>query len=184
MKKTLIVFCMSLAFLTACSESDSNGGVTQPSTGTITPNASKCDMATQKLPASSLAWQPTFGGGCEVTQLFALNELEKFDTLSVVLLSAALYLDTVGAYVVLISLFKLLTNMSRDVVFDRANTKLMKIIMGALTAIGVVCGAAGFVWFGSFFLLFAMLFVALIVASVEVVFAKAISMKEEMDLTI
>lgn len=81
MKKTLIVFCMSLAVLMACSESDSNGGVTQPSTGTITPNASKCDLATQKLPASSLAWQPTFGGGCEVTQLFALNELEKFDTL-------------------------------------------------------------------------------------------------------
>ena len=81
MKKTLIVFCMSLAVLMACSESDSNGGVTQPSSGTITPNASKCDLATQKLPASSLAWQTTFGGGCEVTQQFALNELEKFDTL-------------------------------------------------------------------------------------------------------
>ena len=122
--------------------------------------------------------------GVVIARYICYSWAEKFDTLSVVLLSAALYLDTVGAYVVLISLFKLLSNMSSDIVFDRANTKLMKIIMGALTAIGVVCGAAGFVWFGSFFLLFAMLFMALIVASVEVVFAKAISMKEEMDLTI
>ena len=81
MKKTLIVFCMSLAVLMACSESDTNGGVTQPSTGTITPNASKCDLATQKLPASSLAWQPTFSGGCEVQQQIALDDLQKFDAL-------------------------------------------------------------------------------------------------------
>ena len=81
MKEKLIVLGMSLAILMACSESDSNGGVTQPSTGTITPNASKCDLATQKLPASSLAWQPTFSGGCEVQQQIALDDLQKFDAL-------------------------------------------------------------------------------------------------------
>ena len=43
--------------------------------------ASKCDLATQKLPASSLAWQPTFSGGCEAQQQIALDEMLKFDTL-------------------------------------------------------------------------------------------------------
>ena len=81
MKEKLIVLGMSLAILMACSESDSNGGVTQPSTSAITPNASKCDLATQRLPASSLAWQPTFSGGCEVQQQIALDDLQKFDAL-------------------------------------------------------------------------------------------------------
>ena len=45
----------------------------------VASNASLCDLATQKLPASSLAWQPTFAGGCEVVQQFPLAELQAFD---------------------------------------------------------------------------------------------------------
>ena len=91
-------FCAAVVAMTACSESSSSdGGATQPCTDTScanlpqnpndpfgnsqASNASKCDLATQKLPASSLAWQPTFGGGCEVSQQIALDELQKFDTL-------------------------------------------------------------------------------------------------------
>ena len=83
--------------MTACSESSSSGGgATQPCAdascanlpqnpndpfdNSQASNASKCDLATQKLPASSLAWQPTFGGGCEVSQQIALDELQMFDT--------------------------------------------------------------------------------------------------------
>ena len=72
----------------------------------------------------------------------------------------------------------------KDVVFDRANTRLMNIITAALIAIGVICVAAGFIWFGAYFLTIISLFMALIVLCVKVVFAKAIEMKEEMDLTI
>lgn len=42
-------------------------------------NASTCDLATQSLPASQLAWQPTFAGGCEVAQEFALADLQTLD---------------------------------------------------------------------------------------------------------
>ncbi len=41
-------------------------------------NPSQCDLATQKLPASSLVWQPSFTG-CEVAQAFELTELQAFD---------------------------------------------------------------------------------------------------------
>ena len=91
-------FCATMVAMTACSESSSSGGgATQPCAdascanlpqnpndpfdNSQASNASKCDLATQKLPASSLAWQPTFSGGCEVSQQIALDELLKFDTL-------------------------------------------------------------------------------------------------------
>ena len=43
-------------------------------------NASTCDLATAKLPPD-LAWKPTFGGSCEVSQTISLASLQKFDTL-------------------------------------------------------------------------------------------------------
>ena len=51
-------------------------------------------------------------------------------------------------------------------------------------AIAVVCTVGGFVWFGSWFLAIIALFMGLVVLSVRVCFVKAITMKEEMDLTI
>ena len=108
-----------------------------------------------------------------------VTEVEK-----IALLSVVFYLGTVGAYVVLFSLLKLLTNMSKDKVFDRQNTKLMGIITAALIGIAVVCVAGGFIWFGCWELTIVSLFMALVVMSVKVVFDKAITMKEEMDLTI
>lgn len=88
MKKMFVALGVVLASLMACSESDS-GGSTQPCVDasctsqqqTSKNNASQCELATQKLPASSLAWQPTFSGGCEVQQQIALDEMLKFDTL-------------------------------------------------------------------------------------------------------
>ena len=74
--------------------------------------------------------------------------------------------------------------MSKDLVFDRANTKLMGIITGALVGIAAVCVVGGFVWNGCWILSIIALFMGLIVLSVKVVFDKAITMKEELDLTI
>ncbi len=122
--------------------------------------------------------------GIVITKYIALiwagvTEIEKISMLAVVF-----YLGTVGAYVVLFSLLKLLTNMSKDKVFERQNTKLMGIITAALIGIAVVCVAGGFIWFGCWELTIVSLFMALVVMSVKVVFDKAITMKEEMDLTI
>lgn len=42
-------------------------------------NASECDKATAGLPASELAWKPTFSGECEVAQQFDLESLQAYD---------------------------------------------------------------------------------------------------------
>ena len=84
----------------------------------------------------------------------------------------------------LIPLFKMLSNMSKDKVFDRDNTKLMMIITCALAGIAIDCIIGGFIWNGCWILTIVALFMALVVLSIRVVFAKAITMKEEMDLTI
>ena len=94
MKKKLFssIFACMLIFAACSSDSSSSSpeSNTNPSNeeinntnneetpSTIT-NASQCDLATTKLPASTLAWQSTFAGGCEVTQAFALEELQSFD---------------------------------------------------------------------------------------------------------
>ena len=122
--------------------------------------------------------------GVPIAKYITYTYAEKSDDLTKLVLTLVWYLGTVGAYVILISVFKLLSNMSKDIVFDRTNTKLMNIIAGALIGIGVVCAAGGIVWIGSSFLTIIALFMALIVMCVKVVFGKAIEMKEEMDLTI
>ena len=107
-----------------------------------------------------------------------------FDLPRVIGLTAVFYIGTIGGYLVLIPLFLMLSNMSKDKVFDRANTKLMGIITISLVAIAVDCTVGGFIWNGAWILAIVALFMALIVMSVKVVFDKAITMKEEMDLTI
>lgn len=84
MKKGFLVSgCFfALAALVACS-SDSNGtGPDVSGSGSgkkSSKNASQCDLATDRLPASSLEWKPTFAGGCEVVQPFELTELQAMD---------------------------------------------------------------------------------------------------------
>lgn len=106
------------------------------------------------------------------------------DTARLTGLSIVYYLGTVGTYVILFSLLKLLFNMGKDIVFERTNTKLMNIIAYTFVAVAVDCIVGGFIWSGSFILAILALFLALVVQSVRVVFDKAITMKEELDLTI
>lgn len=122
--------------------------------------------------------------GIPLAQYLCYCVADRFDTAAVAMMSVVWYLGTVGAYVILISVYRLLNNMSKDIVFDRVNTRLMSVITAALIGIGFICVVGGFVWFGAYFLTIISLFMALIVMCVKVVFAKAIAMKEEMDLTI
>jgi hypothetical protein len=122
--------------------------------------------------------------GVIITKYIAYCWAEVFDLPRVIALAVIFYLGSVGGYLVLIPLFKMLTNMSRDKVFDRENTKLMMIMTAALVGIAVDCIVGGFIWNGCWILTAVALFMALVVLSIRVVFAKAITMKEEMDLTI
>lgn len=107
-----------------------------------------------------------------------------FDLPRVIALTVIFYIGTVGGYLVLIPLLKMLSNMSKDKVFDRENTKIMTIITCALVGIAVDCTVCGFIWNGGWILAIVALFMSLVVLSIRVVFSKAITMKEEMDLTI
>ena len=122
--------------------------------------------------------------GVLISKFVAYCWAEVFDSPRVIGLTVIFYLGTVGGYLVLIPLFKMLSNMSKDKVFDRANTKLMTIITCALVGIAVDCTVGGFIWNGAWILAVVALFMALVVLSIRVVFSKAITMKEEMDLTI
>ena len=122
--------------------------------------------------------------GVVIVKYIAYCWAEVFDLPRVVALIVIFYLGSIGGYLVLVPLFLMLSNMSKDKVFDRANTKLMTIITFALLFIAVDCTVCGFIWNGGWILAIVALFMALVVLSIKVVFAKAISMKEEMDLTI
>ncbi len=122
--------------------------------------------------------------GVIITRYIAYCWAEVFDLPRVIILAVVFYIGTIGGYTVLIPLYKMLSNMSKDKVFDRDNTKLMTIITIALIGIAVDCVVGGFIWTGCWILTIVALFMALVVLSIRVVFAKAITMKEEMDLTI
>jgi len=122
--------------------------------------------------------------GVIITRYIAYCWAEVFDLPRVTALAVVFYIGTIGGYTVLIPLYKMLSNMSKDKVFDRDNTKLMTIITSALVGIAVDCVVGGFIWNGCWILTIVALFMALVVLSIRVVFAKAITMKEEMDLTI
>jgi hypothetical protein len=122
--------------------------------------------------------------GVIITKYIAYCWAEVFDLPRVIVLTVIFYLGSIGGYLVLIPLFKMLTNMSKDKVFDRENTKLMMIMTVALAGIAVDCIIGGFIWNGCWILSVVALFMALVVLSIRVVFVKAITMKEEMDLTI
>jgi len=122
--------------------------------------------------------------GIVITQYIAYCWAEVFDNFRVASLAVVFYLGTVGAYVVLFALLKLLSNIGKDIVFSRNNTKLMMMITLALVAIAADCSIGGFIWSGAWILATVALFISLIVLSVKVVFDKAITMKEEADLTI
>lgn len=109
---------------------------------------------------------------------------QRDDTVAYTMFIIVYYAITAFAYLVLISVFKLLANMSKDIVFDKANTRLMTVIVASLVASGFSFFALGFVWGESMFLSLIAWFMALIVLSVKVVFDKAIIMKNDMDLTI
>lgn len=103
---------------------------------------------------------------------------------SIIILMASMILGTICGYVVLFSILFLLDNIKNDIVFDKKNTKLMSRVVYALVAAAVCALVGGIVWIDAFLIAVVALFVAVIVLAVKVCFDKAISMKDELDLTI
>ncbi|MBO4241780.1 MAG: DUF2975 domain-containing protein [Clostridiales bacterium] len=106
------------------------------------------------------------------------------DDFSVGAFTTVYYLITVLAYIVLICVLKLLNNMSKDVVFDKKNTDLIKYVVICLIVAGFAFFGLAFVWGEAGVLSLVAWFVSLIVLSVKVAFDKAITMKKDIDLTI
>ena len=119
-----------------------------------------------------------------ITRFVTVVWADRLDTPAFVMMTVLFYVGTLFGYVVLFSVFKLLDNMSKDIVFDRANTKLMRYIGIGLISAGLVCAIAGYIWISMLYLTVVAFFMALIVLSVKIVFDKAITMKEDLDLTI
>lgn len=100
------------------------------------------------------------------------------------LTTTVFYLATIAAYAVLFSVYRLLGNIQKDVVFDKKNTDLMGWIVRALLVIAILCCVSALAVRMTVWLAVVAVFMALIVLTVKVVFDKAIDMKNEMDLTI
>lgn len=99
-------------------------------------------------------------------------------------LMGVIYLASVAAIILLIFLYKLLVNLGNGKVFIGDNVKNLRIVAGGLLGIAI-CATAGMYVHPSLFLVgFVMLFVALIVFCVQLVFDKAIEMKDELDFTV
>ncbi len=96
-----------------------------------------------------------------------------------------------AGYTALICLDKLLINIKKDVVFDRQNVKLLRIISYACFYAGliglisfIVIVLLNFVFETLLVLAMGEFFMALVVMVVKNIFAKAIELKDENDLTI
>lgn len=123
-------------------------------------------------------------GGYFIAKYVTYCWIEKFDIMSLVLTTIVFYVATVCGYIVIFSVYKLLSNMEKDIVFDNGNTKLMGYITAGLVACGIACACETIIWPGAIFLSIVVWFIALIVLCVKTAFDKAIMMKDEMDLTI
>lgn len=96
-----------------------------------------------------------------------------------------------AGYVALVCLDKLLINIKKDIVFDLANVKLLRLISWACAYAGlvgfisfVVILLGGFMFETMVVLSAGEFFMALVVMVVKNIFEKAIKIKEENDLTV
>ena len=97
---------------------------------------------------------------------------------------AIFYLCTFLTYGILFSVVRLLLNIKKGIVFDKANTRMMKYISAGCFAICIICLAGMIVDPALVVVAIVGAFVGLIVQCVRIVMDKAIDMQNELDLTI
>ncbi|MBR0444455.1 MAG: DUF2975 domain-containing protein [Clostridia bacterium] len=97
---------------------------------------------------------------------------------------AAVYLCSVFAWLLLVHLWKLLGNISREEVFTEGNVRHLRAVSWCCLGAACICLVCSPVCLPFLFIAGAAGFMALIVRIVKNVFQQAIAMKSELDLTI
>jgi hypothetical protein len=95
-----------------------------------------------------------------------------------------LYSLSAAGWACLWSLWRLLANISGDVVFTEENIRLLRVISWLLAAAALICFVSGFYYLPFFIVSLAAAFMMLIVRVVKNCFRQALDMKSELDLTI
>ncbi len=99
-------------------------------------------------------------------------------------LIVSLYIATVPVFFAVLSLDRLLSNIKKDIVFDRTNVKYLRHISWCCYIAGAVFVFLGFYIFLSFIIAIAAIFFGLIIRVVKNLFCEAVEIKSENDLTI
>lgn len=120
----------------------------------------------------------------KIAQYVSFALCNDFRNSTVIILTAAFYIMSLGILVILDALFKLLSNLSRNELFAEKNVKLLNRAQVLSIAISVILGSLFFI--STYFVLLAaiVLFVGLIAGSVKSLINKANSMKKEMDFMV
>lgn len=113
-----------------------------------------------------------------------MRVLPVFDGGDAVLLKVCLYVCNVPGFILLYCMDVLLRNLHRGQVFESKNVRLLKVISVCCFIACVVCLAACPQIYSLGFVALAAGFMGLIVRIVKNVFAKAIPMRDELDLTV
>lgn len=99
-------------------------------------------------------------------------------------LLATIYIGAIPAAFLLFSLYKLLHNLGNEIVFAQQNVRLLRHISWCCVFGAIICFISAFYYIAWVAVSIAAAFVALIVRIIKNVFAYAIAIKEENDLTI
>ena len=99
-------------------------------------------------------------------------------------LLATIYTGSLPATFLLWFLFKLLRNLSNEIVFEQQNVRLLRSISWCCVCGAIICFISTFYYVAWVIVGIAAAFVALIVRIIKNIFAYAIAIKEENDLTI
>lgn len=99
-------------------------------------------------------------------------------------LMISLYSASIPVFLSILTLDKILSNVKKDVVFDRANVRYLRHISWYCYITGAIFFVLGFYIFLSFILAIAAVFFGLVIRVIKNLFCEAVEIKTENDLTI
>ncbi len=123
-------------------------------------------------------------GGFWFVQFICDNVAQHTGFRFVLSLLICLYVCSIPAYILLVSLYKLLNNMEKDRVFVQENVVLLRRVSWCCVAAALICLLFISTWLSLVVISLAAAFMALIVWVIKNVFVRAINMKAELDYTI
>ncbi|HZW48883.1 MAG TPA: DUF2975 domain-containing protein [Bacillota bacterium] len=100
------------------------------------------------------------------------------------LLMAVIYCCSILAWILLVSLWKLLKNMKAGIIFQVDNVRYLRLTSWCCFGVCVICFTCAFYYLPLILIAIAAGFIGLIVRIVKNVFEQARAMKEELDFTV